>query len=59
MGKVTGFLEIQRKKHPTRAVAERLLDWREVYLPYPQPALEGQAARWRSSRAWAITGANT
>jgi glutamate synthase (NADPH/NADH) small chain len=45
MGKVTGFLEIQRKKHPTRAVAERLLDWREVYLPYPQPALEGQAAR--------------
>jgi glutamate synthase (NADPH/NADH) small chain len=45
MGKVTGFLEIQRKKHPTRAVAERLLDWREVYLPYPQPVLEGQAAR--------------
>jgi glutamate synthase (NADPH/NADH) small chain len=45
MGKVTGFLEIQRKKHPTRAVAERLLDWREVYLPYPQGVLEGQAAR--------------
>src|ERR1700722_19333371 len=45
MGKGTVFLEIQRKKHPTRAVAERLLDWREVYLPYPQPALEGQAAR--------------
>jgi glutamate synthase (NADPH) small chain len=45
MGKITGFLEIQRKKHPTRAVAERLLDWREVYLPYPQPVLEGQAAR--------------
>jgi glutamate synthase (NADPH/NADH) small chain len=45
MGKVTGFLEIQRKKHPTRAVAERLLDWREVYLPYPRPVLEGQAAR--------------
>src|SRR6202521_5639656 len=45
MGKITGFLEIQRKKHPTRAVTERLLDWREVYLPYPQPVLEGQAAR--------------
>src|ERR1700687_4812806 len=45
MGKITGFLEIQRKKHPTGAVAERLLDWREVYLPYPQPVLEGQAAR--------------
>src|ERR1700722_15951995 len=45
MGKVTGFLEIQRKKHPTRPVAERLLDWREVYLPYPQAVLEGQAER--------------
>ena len=45
MGKVTGFLEIQRKKRPTRAVADRLLDWGEVYLPYPQGALEGQAAR--------------
>jgi glutamate synthase (NADPH/NADH) small chain len=45
VGKVTGFLEIRRKKPPTRPVAERLLDWREVYLPYPQPVLEGQAAR--------------
>jgi glutamate synthase (NADPH) small chain len=45
VGKVTGFLEIRRKKPATRAVAERLLDWREVYLPYPQPVLEGQAAR--------------
>jgi glutamate synthase (NADPH/NADH) small chain len=45
MGKVTGFLEIQRKKPPTRPVAERLLDWEEVYLPYPQPILQGQAAR--------------
>jgi glutamate synthase (NADPH/NADH) small chain len=45
MGKPTGFIEIQRKKHPTRPVAERLHDWSEVYLPYAQPALEGQAAR--------------
>jgi glutamate synthase (NADPH/NADH) small chain len=45
MGKATGFLEIQRKKHPTRAVAERIHDWQEVYLPYPQAVLEGQAAR--------------
>jgi glutamate synthase (NADPH/NADH) small chain len=45
VGKVTGFLEIQRKKPPTRPVAERLRDWREVYLPYPQPELEKQAAR--------------
>ena len=45
MGKVTGFLEIHRKKHPTRAVAERVHDWHEVYLPYPREILEGQAAR--------------
>ena len=45
MGKVTGFLEIQRKKHPARPVEERIRDWHEVYLPYPQAVLEGQAAR--------------
>jgi glutamate synthase (NADPH/NADH) small chain len=45
MGKPTGFIEIQRKKHPTRPVTERIHDWREVYLPYPQAVLEGQAAR--------------
>jgi glutamate synthase (NADPH/NADH) small chain len=45
MGKVTGFLEIERAKHPTRPVAERLHDWREVYEPFPAAALAGQAAR--------------
>ncbi|HEV8144243.1 MAG TPA: glutamate synthase subunit beta, partial [Methylomirabilota bacterium] len=45
MGKVTGFLEIQRKKWPTRPVDERLRDWNEVYLPYPEPDLKKQAAR--------------
>jgi glutamate synthase (NADPH/NADH) small chain len=45
MGKPTGFIEIQRKKHPTRPVAERLKDWNEVYLPYPDSALKDQAAR--------------
>jgi glutamate synthase (NADPH/NADH) small chain len=45
MGKATGFIEIQRKKHPTRPVADRVHDWQEVYLPYLQPVLEGQAAR--------------
>ena len=45
MGKVTGFLEIKRKKWPTRPVTERLHDWREVYLPYPEPDLKSQAAR--------------
>ena len=45
MGKVTGFLEIKRKKPPSRPVAERLRDWREVYLPYPDEELRKQAAR--------------
>ena len=45
MGKVTGFLEIQRKKWPTRPVDERLRDWKEVYLPYPEADLKKQAAR--------------
>ena len=45
MGKVTGFLEVARAKHPTRPVVERLRDWREVYSPYPEAALTNQAAR--------------
>ena len=45
MGKTTGFLEIQRKKWPTRPVEDRLRDWKEVYLPYPVPELTKQAAR--------------
>ena len=45
MGKPTGFIEIHRKKHPTRPVAERIHDWREVYLPYPMGELEAQGGR--------------
>jgi glutamate synthase (NADPH/NADH) small chain len=45
VGKVTGFLEIQRKKPPARPIAERLRDWREVYLPYPEDELRKQGAR--------------
>ena len=45
MGKATGFLEIQRQKPPTRPIAERLRDWREVPLPYEDSALKDQTAR--------------
>jgi glutamate synthase (NADPH/NADH) small chain len=45
MGKVTGFIEIQRKKHATRPVAERVRDWREVYLPSAVSDLRDQGAR--------------
>ena len=45
MGKPTGFIEIPRKKQPARPVAERVLDWHEVYLPYPTGQLQQQGAR--------------
>ena len=45
MGKATGFLEIQRKKWPTRPIPERLRDWKEVYLPFPHEDLRKQGAR--------------
>ncbi len=45
MGKPTGFIEIHRKKQPTRPVAERVHDWREVYVPYDADVLRGQTAR--------------
>jgi len=45
MGKPTGFIEIERKKQPTRPIEERIRDWREVYLPYVDDDLKGQGAR--------------
>ncbi|MEQ1759206.1 MAG: glutamate synthase subunit beta [Vicinamibacterales bacterium] len=45
MGKPTGFIEIHRKKHPTRPVDERVQDWREVYVPYQVGELQQQASR--------------
>src|SRR3954470_11505399 len=45
MGKPTGFIEIHRKKASTRPVDERLHDYREVYLPYPNEELQKQGAR--------------
>jgi glutamate synthase (NADPH) small chain len=45
MGKITGFIEIKRKKHPTRPIEERIHDWREVYLPSAAADLQAQGAR--------------
>jgi glutamate synthase (NADPH/NADH) small chain len=45
MGDPRGFIQIQRSKHPTRPVDERIHDWREVYLPYPKSVMEQQGAR--------------
>ena len=45
MGKIKGFIEIERKKPAARAVADRIRDWGEVYLPLASPDLQAQGAR--------------
>jgi glutamate synthase (NADPH/NADH) small chain len=45
MGNISGFLQITRKKQPTRPVAERLLDSQEIYVPYATDDLRAQGAR--------------
>jgi glutamate synthase (NADPH/NADH) small chain len=45
MGKVTGFIEIQRTGQAYRPVQERLRDWREVLVPYPVGVVREQGAR--------------
>jgi glutamate synthase (NADPH) small chain len=45
MGKITGFLEIKRETPKRRPVAERIHDWREVYLPFEGDKLQKQGAR--------------
>jgi glutamate synthase (NADPH/NADH) small chain len=45
VGKPTGFIEIKYKKWPKRPVAERIQDWQQVYLPYPENELRRQGAR--------------
>ena len=45
MGKPTGFREFHRSKKLYRPVAERLGDYREFELPWPEPELAEQGAR--------------
>jgi glutamate synthase (NADPH/NADH) small chain len=45
MGKIRGFLEIDRREHGKRPVTERLGDWREFELPVPDAVLGEQASR--------------
>jgi glutamate synthase (NADPH/NADH) small chain len=45
MGKVTGFLEIEREQPTRRAVEERVQDWLEIYQPFPEEKQKEQAAR--------------
>jgi len=45
MGKPTGFMEFKRELPARRPVEERVRDWLEVYQPFPDESLRGQASR--------------
>jgi glutamate synthase (NADPH/NADH) small chain len=45
LGKPTGFMEFQREAAQRRPVEERLKDWRNVYLEFPEQKVQTQAAR--------------
>ena len=45
MGKITGFIEIERAKQPYRPVEERLQDFNQVMSPWEKEPLQKQAAR--------------
>ena len=45
MGETTGFMQWVRVTPKRRPVEERLQDWKECYLPFPQEALAQQAGR--------------
>jgi glutamate synthase (NADPH/NADH) small chain len=45
VGKITGFLEIERELPARRPVAERLRDWRELEGKLPEDKLQAQGAR--------------
>src|SRR6516225_4032353 len=45
MGKVTGFMEITREMPARRPPTERIKDWFEIYLPFPEDKIRAQGAR--------------
>ncbi len=45
MGKITGFIEFERKTHLKRSVLERLKDWNEQTISLDEKDLQEQAAR--------------
>ena len=44
MGKVTGFLEINREQPTRRKAEERVNDWFEIYQPFPEEKQREQGA---------------
>src|SRR5215207_7801588 len=45
MGETTGFLKWQRETPTRRPASSRVLDWNEVYTPFPAESLKQQAGR--------------
>ncbi|MBF0097973.1 MAG: glutamate synthase subunit beta [Magnetococcales bacterium] len=45
MGKITGFIEIERVTPSLRPVAERITDWDALYQPFARERIQEQAAR--------------
>jgi glutamate synthase (NADPH/NADH) small chain len=45
MGKVTGFMEYTRETPLRRPPTERINDWFEIYLPFPEDKIRTQGAR--------------
>ena len=45
MGKITGFLEIEREDRDYQPVSERIKHWHEFVLPLPEADMRQQAAR--------------
>ncbi|MFM9133664.1 MAG: glutamate synthase, partial [Actinomycetota bacterium] len=45
MGETTGFMKWNRQGPKRRPVELRLLDWKEVYEPFPEGDLRTQAGR--------------
>ncbi|HSO20506.1 MAG TPA: glutamate synthase subunit beta, partial [Desulfosarcina sp.] len=45
MGKITGFKEFTRELPEKRPVADRIRDYKEIYLPFPRENVASQAAR--------------
>ncbi len=45
MGKITGFLEIEREQPTRRKPEDRIKDWFEIYQPFPEEKQKAQAAR--------------
>ncbi len=45
MGKITGFKEFTRELPKKRAPEERVKDFKEFYLPFPEEKIRNQAAR--------------